>query len=190
MRQAVQACVIAALLASGSAGAAEDQALPGHIAVLTGGGQSFPGWGKTTERVRTLDLTLRYAGLINRPHNLGPLHTREQLWIELPILYVYEPDNAPILSVNFLYCCLFEHFDTWQPYFTAGGGPVYAIADIPGMGSRLCGNYQAGVGIRIPTAGRAIHLEARFHHISNLGAADPNVPINSLRGLLGLSWDF
>jgi hypothetical protein len=155
-----------------------------------GGGESFPGWGDTTERVKTVDLTFRYAGLINRPFLPGWLNAREQLWIELPIMYVVDPDDAPIYSMNFLFCCIFKNHASFQPYLTLGGGPVYVAADIPGMGSRLCGNYQAGVGARIPFSGWALHTELRYHHISNLGTADPNVPLNSLRALVGVSRDF
>lgn len=169
---------------------AADDPLPGHVAVLAGTGRSFPGWGRTTERVRTVDLTFRYAGLVNRSHQTGWLRFREQLWIEIPFFWVLEPDREPIYSVNFLFCGILERFESFNPYVTFGGGPVYAAADIPGMGSHLCGNYQAGFGVRVPRDGWALHAEARFHHISNLGAADPNVPINSLRGLLGVSRDF
>ncbi len=169
---------------------AEETHVPGHLAVLVGAGESFPGWGATTERVKTLDMTLRYAGLVNR--NFGPKewHLREQLWIELPLFWAFEPSDGPIFSMNFLLCILYERYASCQPYMTLGGGPVYAEADIPGMGSRLCGNYQAGGGIRFPFGRTALHIEARYHHISNLGMADPNVPINSLRGLLGLSWEY
>lgn len=182
---AAAACLLTARGAS-----AENDRLPGHLAVLAGAGQSFPGWGRTTERVKTVDLTFRYAGLINRSHGEGWLRFREQLWIEIPVLWALEPDREPIYCLNFLFCGIAERFGTFNPYVTLGGGPVYAAADIPGMGSRLCGNYQAGVGIRFPGGGWAVHAEARFHHISNMGAADPNVPINSLRGLLGVSRDF
>jgi len=169
---------------------AAEQGVPGHLALLAGGGESIPGWGDTTERIKTVDITFRYAGLINRPFLPGWLHAQEQLWIELPVMYIVDPYDAPIYSLNFLFCCIFKHYESFQPYLTAGGGPVYVATDVQGMGSRLCGNYQAGLGVRIPFGGWSLHTELRFHHISNLGMDDPNVPLNSLRGLLGVSWNF
>lgn len=191
MRRVTLGWVAAVLLATEpQAARAQTDSTPGHWAVLTGMGESHPGWGATTERVKTVDLTLRYAGLINRP--LGPdwLHMREQLWIELPVLYAYEPDDGPLFCMNFLFCGLYENYETVQPYVTIGGGPVYATTDIPGMGSHLCGNYQAGLGLRLPLGTWSLRLEGRYHHISNLGFADPNVPINSLRCLVGVSREF
>ena len=177
------------LLARLSSVRAAEESVPGHVAVLLGAGESIPGWGGTRERVITADLTLRYAGLVNR--SLGPERwgLREQLWIELPVFQVFEPHEGQIYSLNFLFCAIYEHFENAQPYLTLGGGPVYADVSIPGMGSRLCGNYQAGFGVRWPFDGWSAHIEMRYHHISNLGMADPNVPINSLRGLVGVSWD-
>ncbi len=187
---AVRLAMAATMLLGMAATRAEEAKVPGHLAVLAGAGESFPGWGATTERVKTVDLTLRYAGLINRRFGPRALDLREQLWIELPVFWVYAPDHAPIYSMNFLFCSIYERYATCQPYLTLGGGPVYVEADIPGMGSRLCGNYQAGVGARFPFGRWALHVEARYHHISNMNTADPNVPINSLRGLLGASWDY
>ena len=72
-----------------------------------------------------------------------------------------------------------------------GGGPQYVMADIEGVGSDLCGNYQAGVGLRLNLfAEHPVDLELRFHHISNLGMADPNVPLNSTKAYVGFSLPF
>jgi hypothetical protein len=180
--------LMAGFLAGLTSGRADSPSVPGHVAVLAGAGESIPGWGGTRERVKTIDLTLRHAGLIDR--RLGPdrFALREQLWLELPVFLVYEPHAGRIYSLNVLFCAIYERFKNVQPYLTLGGGPVYADVVIPGMGSRLCGNYQAGVGLRLPFARWSAHIEMRYHHISNLGLADPNEPLNSLHGMVGVSW--
>jgi len=159
--------------------------------VLGGGGMSIPGWGETTERVKTVDVIFRYSHVLNRDIGHSWYRGNHEFWIELPFSYVADPATSPIFAMNFLVSWVFNASQTIQPYVLAGGGPVYTEADIPGVGSSLCGNYLAGTGLRIRLNDRfALNAEIRYHHISNLGMKDPNVPLNSLKGLTGLTFTF
>ena len=54
------------------------------------------------------------------------------------------------------------------------------------MGAKLNGNYQFAVGLeRHLDKGRALLAEIRFHHVSNAGTRDPNVPLNGLKFMVG-----
>lgn len=156
-----------------------------------GYGRSYPGWGETTEKLETIDFVGRYCRVLDRDVGRGWYRCNHEFWCEFTVMDLVEPDKSAILSMNFLGVLVFTASDSLQPYFTAGGGPLYALPEIEGMGSNLCGNYQAGGGLRLCLDDtRAVSIEARYHHISNLGMDDPNVPINSTKFFAGFTFSF
>jgi opacity protein-like surface antigen len=158
-------------------------------AALGGYGQSFPGWGQTTQRVETIDLVFRYNHRIF--DNLGSAWYQGfySILLELPVHLVVSPDESAMVGVNFLACYTFTANTRWRPYLFGGGGPVYSFADIPGMGAAWNGNYQFGIGIEytINTRHRLL-FEYRYHHISNAGTKEPNDPLNSGKIMLGITF--
>lgn len=158
-------------------------------ALLGGYGQSVPGWGQTTQRVETIDLVPRYQHRIFSDLGSGWYRGFHSILLELPFHYVMHPGSSCMVGINFLAAYFFTANDTFRPYIFGGGGPVYSFANIPGMGSDLNGNYQFGLGLDYRRSSRH-HLlfEARFHHISNDGRKEPNVPLNSFKVLLGITF--
>ena len=187
VRSTVLVAVLAGLLFAG---------LPGRAAALdtssdswwtlVGYGQSVPGWGQTSERVQTIDFGLRYQHHIFDDLGRGWYRGFHSILLELPVHVVVSPDESAMVGVNFLAAYTFTADERWRPYIFGGGGPVYSFADIDGMGAELNGNYQFGVGLEypLPDAHRLL-FELRFHHISNAGSEDPNVPLNSGKVLVG-----
>lgn len=161
----------------------------GSLAVLGGYGQSFPGWGQTTQRVETLDLVFRYNHMIFDDIGSDWYKGFHSLLVELPVHFVVSPEVSAMLGVNFLASYTFTANEQWQPYLFGGGGPVYNFADIPGMGADWNGNYQFGIGLEHALNDRS-HLlfEFRYHHISNAGAEEPNEPLNSCKILMGVTF--
>jgi len=155
--------------------------------LLAGYGESYPGWGLTTQRVQTIDIVPRYDHLTI--DHIGSGWWRGQHWtlVELPVSAVISPDDSAMVGLNFLAAYRFTASDTWQPYIFGGGGPVYSFADIEGMGAELNGNYQFAIGLeRHLDTGRTFLAEVRYHHVSNAGTRDPNVPLNGLKFMVGL----
>jgi len=158
-------------------------------AVLGGYGQSIPGWGRTSQRVETIDLALRYNHLIFDNLGSGWYRGFHSILLELPIHVVVSPDVSSMIGMNFLACYTFTANQDIRPYLFGGGGPVYSFADVPGMGSELNGNYQFGMGLsyRINPAHDFL-FEMRYHHISNGGSEEPNDPLNSVKALFGITF--
>lgn len=157
--------------------------------VLGGYGQSFPGWGQTTQRVETLDLVLRYNHLIFDNLGSGWYRGFHSILLELPVHFVVSPDVSSMIGMNFLACYTFTANQDIRPYLFGGGGPVYSFADIPGMGSELNGNYQFGMGLSYGiNPDHDFLFELRYHHISNGGSEEPNAPLNSVKVLFGLTF--
>jgi hypothetical protein len=158
-------------------------------AVLAGYGQSFPGWGQTTQRVETIDLVLRHNHHVIEDIGSGWYRGFHSTIMELPVHIVTSPDTSAMIALNFLATYTFTANPDWQPYIFGGGGPVYSFADIPGMSTHWNGNYQGGIGLEHPISdSRSLLFELRFHHISNAGLDEPNEPLNSIKVLIGLSF--
>ncbi|MBU1986012.1 MAG: acyloxyacyl hydrolase [Proteobacteria bacterium] len=157
--------------------------------VLGGYGQSFPGWGQTTQRVQTLDLVPRYNHLIFDDIGSGWYRCFHSLLLEVPLHLVVSPDVSSMIGMNFLATYTFTAGREMRPYLFGGGGPVYSFADIPGMGADLNGNYQFGVGLEYETIpSHNLLFELRYHHISNAGSDEPNEPLNSCKLLFGITF--
>lgn len=164
------------------------QATKGYVSLLGGGGVSFPGWGSTA-RVETRDCLLRLNFDLRRRQGRLWYRFLNELWVEVPLMEVLAPYPGIITSLNFLSGMIFRPEAGWNPYLYFGGGPLYTTASIPGMGAKLCGNYLAGAGCRLRLGGGVFfNIELRYHHISNMGLASPNDPVNSLKILAGFSY--
>lgn len=158
-------------------------------AVLGGYGQSFPGWGQTTQRVETLDLVPRYHHVIFDNMGSGWYQGFHSILVELPFHFVMSPETSSMIGLNFLACYTFTAGQEIRPYLFGGGGPVYSFADIPGMGAELNGNYQFGIGLDYDmNPDHALLFELRYHHISNGGSEEPNDPLNSCKLLFGVTF--
>ena len=158
-------------------------------AVLGGYGQSFPGWGQTTQRVKTLDLVPRYSHLIFDDIGAGWYRGFHSILVELPLHFMVSPDTSSMIGMNFLACYTFTASNAVHPYLFGGGGPVYSFADVPGMGAELNGNYQFGIGMEYEMdQSYNLLFELRYHHISNGGSEEPNDPLNSGKVLVGITF--
>ena len=158
-------------------------------ALIGGYGQSFPGWGETSQRVQTVDLIPRYSHRIFDNIGSGWYRGFHSILLELPVSFIVSPDISTMVGVNFLAAYTFTADQEWQPYMFGGGGPVYSFGDISGMGADLNGNYQFGIGITYPwIQNHQLLFELRYHHISNAGTKEPNDPLNSVKFLIGVTF--
>jgi len=156
---------------------------------LGGYGITHCGLGKTKVQVQSVDFIPRYERFLAKTMGSSWYQGRHSLMIETPLTLVVDPDVAPMVGINFLAGWTFTGLNRIIPYAFAGGGPLYTSADIPGLGSELNGNYQAGIGIRFKTnKNYQFNIEYRFQHISNGGTKTPNDPLNSSRFLLGITF--
>ena len=155
--------------------------------VLVGYGATHTDLGETKADVETIDVVVGYEKFITRIFGASILKGRHSFMIELPVHFVVDPSESPMIGINFLARWTFESGEHIKPYIFGGGGPVYTDADIPGLGSNLNGNWQVGVGLKFSSTRKYdTVIEYRFHHISNMGTDEPNDPLNSSKILLGL----
>jgi lipid A 3-O-deacylase len=179
--------VICLLLVSPSTADASADPSRADWAVMTGYGQSIPGWGKTSQRVETFDFVPRYNHLVFEDLGSSWYKGFHSTLVELPLHLITSPEVSAMVGVNLLACYTFTANQQWRPYIFGGGGPLYSFADISGMGAAWNGNYQFAIGLenRLDPDWTLL-FELRYHHISNLGTEDPNVPLNSIKALIGV----
>jgi len=165
--------------------------------LLVGYGISRPGFGKTTEKLQVLDLIPRISFVQNDKVGSGWHKFNRELWIEVPVSMILSDSDGTdnhdlgMISTTFSMALVSKSRSDIEPYFMMGGGPVYLAGDINGVGSDICGHYQLGLGVRLKsTAGRIWNFEIRYHHISNLNMASPNVPLNSTKCVIGTTLPF
>ena len=82
---------------------------------------------------------------------------------------------------------------TWSVYGGIGGGVgcIDSQGVIGGQGQDRTLNWFGTLGASRPLAGNTeIRLGALFQHLSNGGATDPNVGLNSVGFTAGISWGF
>jgi len=157
--------------------------------LLGGYGASHPGWGETRTRVETIDLTYRYGYFLSGETGKSWYLGRPELLIEVPFSSVQSPKNGQTIGVNFLISRNFTSSKKIVPYVFAGLGLVYTNLDISDLGSELNGNYQIGTGLRFFVSDKvSFDLNCRFHHLSNGSTAEPNIPLNSVKILFGVSF--
>jgi len=153
--------------------------------VIIGSGSSHPGWGDTAERVRTIDLAFRYESSPERVKGLQWYKNHHSYVIEVPLHVVRKPYSSFMFGASFLSRWTFDKNGV-KPYLLVGGGPVYSMANIRGMGAKINGSYQAGAGLEFTINDRRYFIDIRYHHISNGGIKESNVPLNSSKILFGV----
>jgi hypothetical protein len=160
-------------------------------------GQSIPGFGDTRQRLDLIGIGSRWEIPIrDYSSRTGPLGLHHHaLWLEPGLRFMLPgADNHAHKGIAFAECSFLGAFvfgpsDEPAFFITIGGGPTWLFGEVSGMGSDLNGHYQLGAGWRgLRFLGKDGEVQLRYHHVSNLGRAKPNDPLNSLQ--LRLSWPF
>lgn len=79
----------------------------------------------------------------------------------------------------------------WIPYVDAGAGVTATSIGPPDLSHYFEFNLQAATGIRwFIRDNVALGIEARYIHISCAGINQPNLGLNNVNGMVGISWFF
>jgi hypothetical protein len=79
----------------------------------------------------------------------------------------------------------------WVPYLDAGAGVTATSIGPPDLSHTFEFNLQAAVGVRwFIRDNVALSLEARYLHMSCAGLSTPNLGLNNVNGMVGVSWFF
>ena len=129
---------------------------------------------------------------------LGPLHG-EDLWfrgnlearLELFGGAQFSPSRAWLVGLTPHLRYIFATGYRWLPFVDGGLGVSATSIGSPDLGSVFEFNLQGGGGFHwFFRDDLALTLEARYLHMSCAGISRPNQGLNSVMGMLGLTWFF
>jgi lipid A 3-O-deacylase len=79
----------------------------------------------------------------------------------------------------------------WVPFADIGAGVTATGERAPDLGGAFEFNLQAGTGIHwFVRDNLAVTVEARYLHVSSAGLYHPNLGLNTVAGLVGVTWFF
>ncbi len=170
-------------------GAKELQVVAGSYFSLNNGGGKRP-------TLNDADLNLRLGWMLNSPAGTGVFRGNCELLADFYGAAVWDGPGNGMIGLNALLRYNFVQPESkWVPYFQVGAGGLYndIYKETPqrviGQGFEF--NLQAGLGVRIFLQPNfSVSLEGNFRHISNGDQADRNLGLNSMGGLVGVSYFF
>ena len=122
-------------------------------------------------------------------------HHIRALWMIEPWAAYVNDDNGRHktdsfeIGVNALFLRLVFGEGAWRPFLEGGEGAVYTDLRKQDLGTRLQFTSTIGGGIEWEVRpGMAVGIQARFRHMSNAGMASSNPGINTVFGLVGLTF--
>jgi lipid A 3-O-deacylase len=79
----------------------------------------------------------------------------------------------------------------WVPYLDGGAGLTATSIGPPDLSGTFQFNVQAAIGVLwFFRDNVALNLESRYIHLSNAGTKNPNLGVNTVLGMIGISWFF
>jgi len=103
----------------------------------------------------------------------------------------FHPDAAYLVGVTPMLRYNFAAGHRWVPFFDAGPGITLTDIRNGDLSTTPEFNLQVGLGTRCFLRDNlALTLQYRLIHLSNAGAASPNLGVNTSNVLLGLAWFF
>jgi lipid A 3-O-deacylase len=134
---------------------------------------------------------LRIGQLVTDEHGLGIFRGNLELTLEPTYIHLHSQPSADVYGAALLGRWLLVGTGVVRPYLEVGGG---VIGGRVGPRTGDCDpNFllEGGPGlVFFVTEHTAIDMGARFHHISNGNRCVPNFGVNSVMGVVGVSYFF
>lgn len=103
----------------------------------------------------------------------------------------YKPRNEYLVALTPHLRYDFMTGSRWIPYIDVGAGVSATSIREPDLGGEFQFNLQANVGLqRFLTDNVALSLQAGYLHVSSAGIYEPNLGVNCVTGMLGVSFFF
>ncbi|MGA2404270.1 MAG: acyloxyacyl hydrolase [Syntrophobacteraceae bacterium] len=122
----------------------------------------------------------------------GAGHWYEGNWEVLGELfggYQLNPGRATVVGLTPFIRYNFVTHSRWVPFVEAGAGVTYTDIGRPDQRTSFEFNLQPGIGLHyFMCRDLAVTLQSRVLHLSNAGIETPNLGVNTVAFLLGLTW--
>jgi lipid A 3-O-deacylase len=157
--------------------------------LAVGGGASLPDEDPRLETVTSVLLLPHLGYFVTGEVGDGWVRGNFEILIEPTLIHLDAANSATVLGVAVLPRWLFAASPRVRPYLEVGGGVLAGEIDLRQTNCDVNFILEAGAGAMIFLAERvALTLGARFHHVSNASRCSENDGINSVIGIVGISY--
>jgi lipid A 3-O-deacylase len=163
-----------------------------HLGVKTGGADTVKVFANRHPDVQFVPVFFQIGYTVTDVHGPFPVRGSLEVIFEPTFLVTTHPETEVGGGASLLFRYNFVTGTRWVPFFEVGVGILDADLNVPrDLNSQFNFTILGGPGINyFLTDNLAIVGQAGLHHISNAGRKSPNVGVNSVMGLLGVSYYF
>lgn len=163
-----------------------------HLGVKTGGADTVKIFANRAPDVQFVPVFFQIGYTVTDVHGPFPVRGSLEVIFEPTLLFVTNPETEVGGGANLLFRYNFVTGTRWVPFFEVGVGIVDVDLNVPrDLNSQFNFTILGGPGINyFLTDNLSILAQVGLHHISNAGRKSPNVGVNSVMGLLGVSYYF
>src|SRR5262245_27580932 len=183
--------VLMAALASGvrSTWAQSIEAGSLELTLAVGGGASLPKNDLDLQTVTTFHVLPHLGYFVTGEVGEGTLRGNLEILFEPTLIHLDASPSATVVGGAILPRWLFGAWARVRPYIEAGLGIVGGQIDLRQTNCDVNFLVEGGVGAMIFMTGRvALTIGARFHHMSNADRCSENEGLNSIIGVVGISY--
>lgn len=137
-------------------------------------------------------LSLSYGRMLGGPVGRGHFYYGNwELRVELFGGSQFSPTSDWVIGLTPHLRYNFATGTRWIPYFDCGAGVTATSIGPPDLSGTFEFNLQATLGSYVFLSNTlALSLEARYLHISCAGISNPNLGLNGVTGMAGVTWFF
>jgi Lipid A 3-O-deacylase (PagL) len=155
--------------------------------LAAGGGASLPN--HALETVTSVHLLPHVGYFVTGEIGGGTLRGNFELLVEPTLIYLDASNSATVVGVAVLPRWLFAASPRVRPYLEMGGGVLAGQIDLRQTNCDVNFILEGGTGAMIFVAERvALTLGVRLQHVSNADRCSENDGINSVIGIVGISY--
>jgi lipid A 3-O-deacylase len=160
-----------------------------ELTIAAGGGASLPR--HEVETVTSFHLLPHLGYFLTGEVGEGTLRGNFEILLEPILIYLDASNSATVVGVAVLPRWVFAASPRVRPYLEAGAGVLAGQVNLSQTNCDVNFILEAGGGAMIfMTDHVALTLGARFHHVSNAERCSQDQGINSVIGIVGVSYFF
>lgn len=163
-----------------------------HLGVKTGGTDTVKIFANRAPDVQFVPLFFQIGYTVTDVHGPFPVRGSLEVIFQPTFLITTSPDTEFGEGASLLFRYNFVTGTRWVPFFEVGVGILHWDLHIPrDLDSQFNFTILGGPGMNyFLTDNLAVTGQVGLHHISNAGRRSPNVGVNSVMYLLGVSYYF
>ena len=162
-----------------------------ELTIAAGGGASLQTSDVSLETVTSFQLLPHLGYFLTSEVGNGALRGNVEILVEPTLIHLDASNSATVGGVAVLLRWVFAASSRVRPYLEIGAGILGGQIDLPQTNCDVNFTLEGGAGALIFMSARvALTAGARFQHVSNADRCSQNTGLNSVIGVVGISYFF